>query len=105
MADIKLERNHVAVEGVLKVEGNGLFVGTPVNVTVQTGGPRSRVVVGTPQKPATVTLKGTGANAFLHVDGLVRSAKVDTAKLTIGGADLLARIDHLERRIAALERR
>ena len=105
MADIKLDRNHVAVEGVLRVEGNGLQMGTPVNLRITSGGARTRVAVGSTQKPASVELTGTGGKAFLHVDGLMRSAKVDTAKLTIGGADLLARITRLERRIAALERR
>jgi hypothetical protein len=105
MADIKLDRNHVAVEGVLRVEGNGLQMGTPVNLRITSGGPHTRVAVGSAQKPAKVELTGTGGKAFLHVDGLMRSAKVDTAKLSIGGADLLARIADLERRIAALERR
>lgn len=105
MADIKLNKNDVTVEGVLKVEGNGVLVGTPTNVQIQTGGARARVTVGSSEKSANVTLKGPGGKAFLHVDGLMRSAKVDTAKLSVGGADLMARIARLERRIAVLERR
>lgn len=104
-SDVRLERNSVAVEGVLVVEGNGLRVGTPVQIIVTTGGRATDLQIGSAQKPAKIRLKGQGGNAFLHVPGLIRCNEIDAGKVKAGNRDLLDKIADLERRVAQLERR
>lgn len=102
--DLRLDRNSVAVEGGLVVEGNALRVGTKKGLQLTTGGARADLQVGNNTQPGRIRVLGRGNGGFLHVQGLIRSSEIDTAKLSAGGVDLLARIADLERRIAALER-
>lgn len=104
-ADVRLERNSVAVEGVLVVEGNGLRVGDPVQVIITTGGSTTNLQIGSAQKPARILLKGQRGNAFLHVPGLIRCDEIDAGKVKAGNRDLLDKVADLERRVARLERR
>ncbi len=103
MSDVKLERNGVSIDGTLRVNGNGLHMGSPENLRITSGGSTTSVTVGSTQKPARVQLKGHGNEAFLFVAGLMRCAEVDTGKLSVDGTDLAAKIAELERRLAALE--
>ena len=102
--DLRLERNSVAIEGALVVEGNALRVGPTNSFRLTTGGNRANLQIGSAQQPGRIQVHGRSGTALLHVQGLIRSPQIDTAKLTVRGTDLAAKIAELERRIAQLER-